>query len=62
MNNDRDQWIPSQQFEEVMAQSDLSISLLQQELNELIFNQLSQVHSLDPLVKERMIEKIEILK
>ena len=24
-------------------------------------NQLSQVHSLDPLVKERMIEKIEIL-
>ena len=24
-------------------------------------NQLSQVHSLDPLVKERMVEKIEIL-
>ena len=24
-------------------------------------NQLSQVHSLDPLVRERMIEKIEIL-
>ncbi len=24
-------------------------------------NQLSQVHSLDSLVKERMIEKIEIL-
>ena len=24
-------------------------------------NQLSQVHSLDPLVTERMIEKIEIL-
>ena len=27
----------------------------------LNINQLSQVHSLDPLVRERMIEKIEIL-
>ena len=34
------QWIPSQQFEEVIAQSDISIPLLQETLNELIFNQL----------------------
>lgn len=34
------QWFPSQQFEEVMAQSNLSIPLLQETLNELIFHQL----------------------
>lgn len=34
------QWIPSQQFEEVRARSDISIPLLQETLNELIFNQL----------------------
>ena len=34
------QWFPSQRFEEVMGESNLSISLLQETLNELIFHQL----------------------
>ena len=45
------QWIPSQQFEEVIAQSDISIPLLQETLNELIFNQLD--------VFGKVIEKCE---
>ena len=34
------QWFPSQRFEEVITQYDISIQQLQPELNELIFNQL----------------------
>lgn len=33
-------WFPSQHFEEVVTQYDISLQQLQQELNELIFNQL----------------------
>ena len=45
------QWFPSQHFEEVKAQSDISIPLLQETLNELIFNQLD--------VFGKVIEKCE---
>ncbi len=45
------QWFPSQQFEEIMVSSDISIPLLQETLNELIFNQLD--------VFGKVIEKCE---
>lgn len=35
------QWFPSQQFEEIMTSSNGSIPLLQETLNELIFNKLN---------------------
>ena len=34
------QWFPSQHFEEVMAEPGITLPLLQETLNELIFNQL----------------------